>query len=368
MARKLFGFQQLRAVIKTLGYILFMYVFSISLTFYNKWMLKRFHYPLSVSVVHYALVFVIAAVLRFLWEIKTEKQRIILPWPVYLKRVLPTAMACALDIGFSNWSLMFITISLYTMTKSTSIIFILMFALAFGLEQWNFSLVAIILLIASGLFLFTFESTEFNAEGFLLCLAASALSGLRWTLAQILTQKQELGLHNPLDALYHLQPFMTLTLIPLAFYIEGQKLAVSPKLFNAPDSHTVWVTVSMVMFGCFLAFMISVAEFLLLSHTSGLTLSISGIFKEICTLSLATEFAGDKMTTVNFFGLVLCLIGISVHVVTKATKDADSSKLNHQKISELGNGSIELKELLPGNTAVSDDEDEEYELNVHAKR
>lgn len=59
----------------------------------------------------------------------------------------------------------------------------------------------------------------------------------------------------------------------------GQKLAVSPKLFNAPDSHTVWVTVSMVMFGCFLAFMISVAEFLLLSHTSGLTLSISGIFK-----------------------------------------------------------------------------------------
>ena len=41
-------------------------------------------------MVHYALVFVIAAVLRLLWEIKTEKQRIILPWPVYMKRVLPT--------------------------------------------------------------------------------------------------------------------------------------------------------------------------------------------------------------------------------------------------------------------------------------
>ena len=40
----------------------------------------------------------------------------------------------------------------------------------------------------------------------------------------------------------------------------------------------------------------------------------------MCTLSLATEFAGDKMTTVNFFGLVLCLMGISVHVVTKATR------------------------------------------------
>ena len=61
--------------------------------------------------------------------------------------------------------------------------------------------------------------------------------------------------------------------------VLGQHLAVSPKLFNAPDGHTLWITISMVMFGCFLAFMISVSEFLLLSHTSSLTLSISGIFK-----------------------------------------------------------------------------------------
>lgn len=365
MAKKLFGFQQLAGAIKALGLILFMYIFSISLTFYNRWLLQRFHFPLSVSVVHYAMVFVIAAVLRLLWELKTEKKRIILPWSVYIKRVLPTAMACALDIGCSNWSLMLITVSLYTMTKSTSIIFILIFALIFKLEQWNFSLMAIILLIASGLFLFTFEATEFNTEGFVLVLTASALSGLRWTLAQILTQKAELGLHNPLDALYHLQPFMTLTLMPLAFYIEGQRLALSPQLFSAHERSTLWVTIAMVMFGCFLAFMISVAEFLLLSHTSSLTLTISGIFKEICTLSLATEFAGDKMTTVNFFGLVLCLIGISVHVVIKATKDPDNSI---QGIEELSNGDIELKGLLPHSSVLpEDEEDEEFELNVHGQ-
>ena len=62
-------------------------------------------------------------------------------------------------------------------------------------------------------------------------------------------------------------------------FVAGQNLAISPKLFNAPDSTTLWVTIGMVMFGCFLAFMISVAEFLLLSHTSSLTLTISGIFK-----------------------------------------------------------------------------------------
>ena len=62
-------------------------------------------------------------------------------------------------------------------------------------------------------------------------------------------------------------------------FVAGQSLALSPQLFSAPDSSTLWVTIAMVLFGCFLAFMISVAEFLLLSHTSSLTLSISGIFK-----------------------------------------------------------------------------------------
>ena len=51
--------------------------------------------------------------------------------------------------------------------------------------------------------------------------------------------------------------------------------------------------------------------------------------KEICTLSLATEFAGDRMTTVNFFGLVLCLIGISVHVVAKATRGRFHKEWGH---------------------------------------
>ena len=53
--------------------------------------------------------------------------------------------------------------------------------------------IVIILFIAGGLFMFTYESTQFNAEGFILVLVASVTSGIRWSLAQILTQKQELG-------------------------------------------------------------------------------------------------------------------------------------------------------------------------------
>jgi len=41
--------------------------------------------------------------------------------------------------------------------------------------------------------MFTYESTQFNAAGFILVLLASFISGLRWTLAQIVLQREETG-------------------------------------------------------------------------------------------------------------------------------------------------------------------------------
>ncbi len=56
-------------------------------------------------------------------------------WSDYLSRVAAVAVFSALDIGLSQWSFEFITVALYTMTKTTSVLFILFFALLFGLER-----------------------------------------------------------------------------------------------------------------------------------------------------------------------------------------------------------------------------------------
>lgn len=69
--------------------------------------------------------------------------------------------------------------------------------------------------------------------------------------------------------------------------------------------------------GAFIAFAMEVSEFLLLAYTSSLTLSISGIFKEICLLILAVELNGDEMSLINMLGLVMCLTGIAFHIVHK---------------------------------------------------
>ena len=57
----------------------------------------------------------------------------------------------------------------------------------------RFSLIIVVCLIAGGLFLFVYESSQFNLEGFFLVLSASFIGGIRWTFSQILAQKKELG-------------------------------------------------------------------------------------------------------------------------------------------------------------------------------
>ncbi|XP_022110533.1 solute carrier family 35 member C2-like [Acanthaster planci] len=348
--------------VKTLALVLFFYSCSISLTFYNKWLFKGFKFPLSVTIIHLAVKFIIAVVVRTCLACVTGRNNIVLPWSVYMKRVAPTGFSSVLDIGLSNWSLLYITVSLYTMSKSTSIIFILVFAILFGLQRAHACQIIIVLFIAGGLFMFTYESTQFNAEGFVLVIVASVISGLRWSCAQILTQKEELGLSNPVDTIYHLQPVMILGLMPFAVFVEGVHIS-STKLFLGFDDINVFLhTWLKVVIGAVLAFMLAMSEYLLLSRTSSLTLSISGILKEICTLYIASEYSNDTMSLLNFFGMLICLFGIALHVILKAIASKDMS---NSRNDALHHGDQE--QLLMNDGTANDDEDDEEEI-FSAKR
>nr|XP_015220302.1 PREDICTED: solute carrier family 35 member C2 [Lepisosteus oculatus]XP_015220303.1 PREDICTED: solute carrier family 35 member C2 [Lepisosteus oculatus]XP_015220304.1 PREDICTED: solute carrier family 35 member C2 [Lepisosteus oculatus] len=333
--------QLLLRAARTVGLVLFYYAFSIGITFYNKWLMKGFHFPLFMTLVHLVMIFCLSALTRSAMQGWTGKPRVLLSWTQYLTKVAPTAVATALDIGLSNWSFLFITISLYTMTKSSAVLFILFFSLVFRLEEPNPFLIVVVLLIASGLFMFTYESTQFNMEGFVLVLLASFIGGIRWTLTQILMQKAELGLQNPVDTMYHLQPLMLIGLFPLFLYNEGLSLCVSDKLFRVSELPPLLYSLLTLSVGGCLAFGLGFSEFLLVSKTSSLTLSIAGIFKEVCTLLLAAALMGDRMSLVNWLGFAVCLSGISLHVGLKTYYS--KGKVSQSRLQTSKGGAPELE-------------------------
>lgn len=339
---------QIKSAMYSMLTVLLYYFFSICLTFYNRHLFVTYRFPLSITLIHLIFKFLAAALIRLVLNCcthrhrETTSRRVTLDWYTYFTRILPTGVASAADIGLSNWSLEYITITLYTMSKSTVILFIFFFSILFKLERWQRSIILVVSCISLGLFLFTYHSTQFHLFGFTLVMLASFSSGLRWTLAQSVTQKHELGLGNPIDMIFHIQPIMILFLLPLAVYIEGLNVISTDKFFRNDDPSVVIDHVLWLLVGAVLAFFLESSEFLVVLFTSSLTLSISGIFKvclntieyffnvfnrlkilkEVCVIYLAVVWNHNKLNNMNTAGLVLCLLGIAIHVSLKAKQKA----------------------------------------------
>lgn len=93
-------------------------------------------FPITIVLCHLIMKFTFALAFRSFYSWYTSKSRVTLSWGVYLRRISGIAAASAFDIGLSQWGLEFVTVTLYTMTKSSSILFILFFSVIFKLEQW----------------------------------------------------------------------------------------------------------------------------------------------------------------------------------------------------------------------------------------
>jgi solute carrier family 35 protein C2 len=220
--------------------------------------------------------------------------------------------------------------------------------------------------------MFTYQSTSFDARGFLLVLCAAILAGIRVTLIQILTQKESIGLSNPVDVIYHLQPVMIIVTAVAFSAVEGQRFAFSRNFLGASqDEHERPAFASLVLVGgAVLAFGLAFFEYLLLSHTSALTFSVAAIFKEVLLMASDPFFEGTAYSKLNIVGIVICLLGILVHVLTKAKqveadralqpseirKDWENKRVKNRRKrkSRTGQESLELSDL---NHADDDDDD-----------
>jgi solute carrier family 35 protein C2 len=118
------------------------------------------------------------------------------------------------------------------MCKSSTLIFVLMFAFLFRLEKFSYRLVGVILLITSGVVLMVATETKFVLTGMILVLTASVLAGLRWALTQVLLSKHEMGMDNPCATIYWLSPTMGIILLSVAAAVEGLGAVFTSQFFH----------------------------------------------------------------------------------------------------------------------------------------
>ncbi|KAJ1310512.1 hypothetical protein OPQ81_007243 [Rhizoctonia solani] len=314
--------------------------FATILSIYNKWMFSGdkfgFPSPLFVTSMHMLMQFLLAALFRFLFPSTfgspyspTRKQ--------YATKAVPCAVTTSLDIGFSNLSLKTITLSFYTMCKSSSLVFVLFFAFLFKLESFSKRLVSVILLITGGVVLMVATETQFALGGMILVFIASACGGLRWALTQMLLhgpksdeeqdedeKEPPMGMDNPCATIFWLAPTMFISLLILTAIVDNLGDIFGSKFFSSPIE--TFKTVLYIMAPGAVAFFMTLAEFYIIQRTGMVPMSVAGIFKEVTTISLSAVVFGDRLTEMNIIGVGITIFGIALFTYHKYKKSVDNAR------------------------------------------
>jgi solute carrier family 35, member C2 len=210
--------------LQTASLVSLWYGISVTLTLYQKYVLNSvFSFPFTVTLFHLVikyLVFTVAA--RYLWLRDCVPPP--LPIDVTLRVLLIIGLTTSLDIALSNDSVMDLSVSLYTILKSTTIVFTFGWGLLLSLEAFTWQKTACISLLLAGIGLvFSQSSDDGRANslmGSIFCLAAAACGGLRWTLLEALGKFYDASSKSAYVALYRISPYACAFLLPIALLFE----------------------------------------------------------------------------------------------------------------------------------------------------
>lgn len=254
----------------------------------------------------------------------------------YLTRIVPCAAATGLDIGLGNMSLKSISLTFYTMCKSSVLGFVLIFALIFRLESPSWKIALVISTMTVGVVMMVAGETAFDNTGFALIMSSAFFSGFRWSLTQILLLRNA-ATSNPFSSIFFLAPVMFVTLVAIAFPVEGITKFIAG--FHAlVELKGLGISLLVLLCPGLLAFLMTASEFALLKRTSVVTLSVCGIFKEVLMISTAAVVFHDELTKINVSGLVVTIGSIAAYNYMKfnrmretARREAHEMQLNDEQ-------------------------------------
>lgn len=298
------GMQQIEFVIDVISIVLLWYSISLSFTFFNKWLMQvwrgGFDFPIFITTVHLSIKLLISR----LWSNSPTVERIepiaCRTWSVV---VFPIGFLIAADIILSNTAILFLPLSLVTSIKGSTLIFTFLWGILIEIEKFQWNLLLAVFGITAGLGVAVANSLQINTVGVLLALGGACAGGLRWALLQLLESRDPQS-KSVMVTLYRFTPASVISILPLVFMIEADKLYASTFWTHRKDMDDALL---LCLFGGVIAFCLVVVEVKLLRLTSALTMSVFGQLKEIIQISLAMVLFRENLTPKSAVG-----IGISI--------------------------------------------------------
>jgi len=189
----------------------------------------------------------------------------------------------------------------------------------------------------------SYGEVNFNWIGVVYMMGGVLGEAFRLIFIELLLKKKGLKL-DPITMMYYVSPCSALCLFVPWIVLEKPKL----------DAAVQWHFDPLIMtLNALCTFALNVSVFLVISHTSALTIRIAGVIKDwVVVLVSVYLFADTKLTAINIFGYIIAIFGVYLYnsqklkdTATAAAVTNNSTKLENQVLLVARSASMKEKQI-----------------------
>ncbi|XP_039061065.1 probable sugar phosphate/phosphate translocator At3g14410 isoform X1 [Hibiscus syriacus] len=307
--------KMLKEEIITYAYLILYIALSSGQIFFNKWVLSskeiNFPYPLGLTLLHMLFSSVLCFVLTKGFKILKVADGMTLE--IYTTSVVPIGAMFAMTLWLGNTAYLYISVAFAQMLKAIMPVSVFILGVAAGLEVMSCRMLLIMSVISFGVLVASYGEINISWIGVVYQMGGVVGESLRLIFMEILVKRKGLKL-NPISLMYYVSPCSALCLFIPWLFLEKPKM----------DAHRMWNLQPIVLtLNSLCTFALNLSVFLVISHTSALTIRVAGVVKDwVVVLVSALLFADTKLTFINLLGYGIAIAGVAAYNNHKLKREA----------------------------------------------
>ncbi|XP_047310946.1 probable sugar phosphate/phosphate translocator At3g14410 isoform X2 [Impatiens glandulifera] len=241
---------------------------------------------------------------------------------IFATSVIPIGAMFAMTLWLGNTAYLYISVSFAQMLKAVMPVAVFILGVAAGLEVMSCRMLLIMSVISFGVLVASYGEMSINWIGVVYQMGGVVGEALRLIFMEIFVKKKGLKL-NPISVMYYVSPCSAVCLFIPWIFLEKPKM----------DARDTWSFHPLILLlNSLCTFALNLSVFLVISHTSALTIRVAGVVKDwVVVLLSALLFADAKLTIINLFGYAIAIAGVAAYNNHKLKKETSRDTLNDSR-------------------------------------
>ncbi|KAH8689377.1 triose-phosphate transporter family-domain-containing protein [Talaromyces proteolyticus] len=283
-------------------YIIIWITLSSGVIVFNKWILHTagFAYPLFLTTWHLIFATVMTQLMARYTKMLDSRHNVPMTRAVYFQAIVPIGVFFSLSLICGNLAYLHLSVSFVQMLKATNSVATLLATWVLGVAPVRIDVLAKVSIIVIGVIVASIGEINFSLIGFIYQFSATIFESVRLVMVQRLLSSADFKM-DPLVSLYYFAPACMVMNTVATLFFEVPRMSVE-------DLRSIGL--STLLANASVAFALNVAVVFLVSKTSALVMTLSGVLKDIILVIASLVIFHDPVTMTQVVGYTVALLGL----------------------------------------------------------